>query len=247
MSDEGSEEAGPAPLRVALRTTAGEEASATAAAPDHVFYQMLNPAAYRVRIEGAQGPVLLVLQESFHPLWKARLLSKPCCGAWWAGPGDAARDFAAASARELAPLSLFLPRDVLATWLAPSVPEREHLVADGYANAWLIDRRGDYEVLLEYLPQRGFYLGLLAAATGLLAMAAIAFWGSARVVIPAASRVIRAIGWPQRAIVFFFCTLLVHALLIVVAQQPPGVAAIAGALGTAGTSAALVIQLFLMI
>ncbi len=246
-SDGASQEVGPRSLQVMLRTPAGAEVSAPAAAPDRVFYQILNPAAYRVRIEGARGPVLLVLQESFHPLWKARLLSKPCCGAWWAGSSEAARDFAAAGARELPPLSLFLPRDVLTTWLSPSVPERDHLIADGYANAWLIDRHGDYEVLLEYLPQRGFYLGLLATATGLLAMAAVAFWGSAGAVIPAAWRAIRAIGWPQKPIVFFLCTLLVHALLVAAAQQPPGVVATVGALGTAGTSIALVLQLCLMI
>lgn len=42
-------------------------------------------------------------------------------------------------------------------------------MADGYANAWLIDEYGDYELLIEYMPQRVFYLGLCVTVVSVLA------------------------------------------------------------------------------
>jgi len=35
-----------------------------------------------------------------------------------------------------------------------------HLLVNGYANGWLVDRKGDYVLFLDYLPQKQFTIGL---------------------------------------------------------------------------------------
>jgi hypothetical protein len=43
------------------------------------------------------------------------------------------------------------------------VPEEYHFVANGYANAWYINKSGSYEVVLEFWPQKLFYAGVFAS------------------------------------------------------------------------------------
>lgn len=38
--------------------------------------------------------------------------------------------------------------------------EQEHFVVNGYANGWIVDRKGDYSLTLEYVPQILFLIGL---------------------------------------------------------------------------------------
>lgn len=146
--------------------------------PRQIIFQMLNPAAYRVRVEGAPGPVLLVLQEAYHPLWKVHIVRQPCCGRWWEDNKKEPRDFSLTGVRELGGQVLFLSRAVLYGWLAPTVPEPNHFVADGYANTWLIDKYGDYELLIEYVPQRVFVLGLLVTVMSVLIALSWTIYGS---------------------------------------------------------------------
>ena len=48
-------------------------------------------------------------------------------------------------------------------WLAyidgRQVPSEYHLMANGYANAWFINKTGTYEIILEFWPQNLFYIG----------------------------------------------------------------------------------------
>ncbi|MEK7572844.1 MAG: hypothetical protein AAB531_00310 [Patescibacteria group bacterium] len=41
-----------------------------------------------------------------------------------------------------------------------SFPEEDHFEINGYANAWLIKQKGDYNIIVEYYPQRSFYIGI---------------------------------------------------------------------------------------
>ncbi|GAH12206.1 unnamed protein product, partial [marine sediment metagenome] len=44
----------------------------------------------------------------------------------------------------------------------------EHKKVFGYANAWHIDKKGNYNVVIEYTPQKYFYFGLFISLTFLL-------------------------------------------------------------------------------
>lgn len=48
------------------------------------------------------------------------------------------------------------------------VDERRHLLVNGYANAWWIDEKGDYEVVINFLPQTFFNIGLAVSSVTLL-------------------------------------------------------------------------------
>lgn len=42
------------------------------------------------------------------------------------------------------------------------------VVVDGYANGWVIDKSGDYQVIIEYFPQELFYVGIFVSAASVL-------------------------------------------------------------------------------
>ena len=46
----------------------------------------------------------------------------------------------------------------------------EHLVGNYYANSWYIDKLGDYEIVIEYWPQRLLHIGLVISGLSLLVM-----------------------------------------------------------------------------
>lgn len=222
------------PLAITLETPTGASIPIKVQGPQAVVYQRINPTAYRVRIEGAQQPVLVVLEESFHPLWEAHLVEQRCCGAWWNTAGSSGLDFAELGVHELPGTALFLPRSVFSQWRAPAVPAESHLVADGYANAWLIDAQGDYELLLEYAPQRWFYLGLLTTFASLIAGTAYTMHGWRRAHRPARLHIPRISPDHRRQVLWFLAALLLETLLVALAQHPlAGLSALLTGLGIA--------------
>ena len=49
-----------------------------------------------------------------------------------------------------------------------NIDEKKHVVANGYANAWIIDKPGDFDVVLEYEPQKFLYVGYIISGTSFL-------------------------------------------------------------------------------
>jgi hypothetical protein len=54
-----------------------------------------------------------------------------------------------------------------------------HVMANGFANGWIIDEPGAYKVTLYYWPQRYFYIGLVITGISLVSLAI--FWGVTRI------------------------------------------------------------------
>ena len=48
------------------------------------------------------------------------------------------------------------------------VPGERHFVANGYANAWFINKTGSYDIDLEFWPQKLFYIGSATSITALI-------------------------------------------------------------------------------
>jgi len=44
----------------------------------------------------------------------------------------------------------------------------EHFLINGYANAWLVDKKGNFDLVLEYRLQKYFYVGVVISAVGLI-------------------------------------------------------------------------------
>lgn len=117
----------------------------------------INPTKYVVRIHGAAEDFPLVFNESYHEGWKAYIM------------------------KSNTHQNSQLPAGRLyETWFREHIPDNYHWTANGYANSWWIKldeikRPGDYiqnpdgsidfELVLEFWPQRLFYIGSFISGT----------------------------------------------------------------------------------
>jgi len=116
-----------------------------------VSFEMVNPTKYRVKVANATEPFLLVFSESYHDQWKAYVNS---------GGGDVGW--------------------IEAFW-RDTVPEGQHIMANGYANAWYIDPaelgvEEEFSMTLYYKPQSLFYVGLVLSGVALVVCTGILLW-----------------------------------------------------------------------
>jgi len=52
--------------------------------------------------------------------------------------------------------------------LRDSIPDKHHFVANGYANAWYIDKTGTYTITLYFKPQSLLYVGAMISIITLI-------------------------------------------------------------------------------
>ena len=121
-------------------------------------YTKIGPTKYRMKVNNATGQFPLIFAESFNEGWKAYIV-KPTGEQTDKSPG--------------AIQNQGLPKGPISeTWFKTPLAEKSHLLANGYANSWLIDTRNvvsyDIELVVEFWPQRLFYLGLSIAGATLL-------------------------------------------------------------------------------
>ncbi len=104
-----------------------------------INYDKINPTKFIAKIS-ATKPFFLLLDEKYDPEWRIYIKNK----------------FSTESLIDKHILNtLFLRQE--------NIP---HLEVNGYANAWFIDpakysKQGDFEIVLEYWPQRIFYVGIV--------------------------------------------------------------------------------------
>lgn len=135
-----------------------------------IEFKRVSPVKYRVIVHNAKNKFPLVFSETYHRSWRLY---------------GSSTEHAVSNGADGENFSL--PQgSVYETWFKrPVVSENNHLVANSYANSWIIDpaelcrsssycqKVGDgYEMnlVIEFWPQRLFYLGLLIGAFLLLAM-----------------------------------------------------------------------------
>ena len=113
--------------------------------PQEITYTKINPTEYKVKVTNAMEPFYLVLSESYHPQWKAYIDEK----------GD--------------------ETNWIEAFYQKPIPDNDHFMANGYANAWYIDPNeidkdgdGNFTITLYFWPQSLFYLG---AVISLMALA----------------------------------------------------------------------------
>lgn len=114
-------------------------------------FSEVNPTKYRVKVKDAIESFYLVFLESFHKEWNLYL------------------------AEQKSPF--------YETWLKEPISKDRHFLANGYANSWFVDlgevkKSGnyvenpdgsiDFELIVEFWPQRLFYLGLMISGLTLL-------------------------------------------------------------------------------
>lgn len=99
-----------------------------------IISHRVNPTKYIVDVTNSKSPYYLVLSETFNSNWKAYI--KQCNTSC----------------------------TIFDEWFYKPIPEEQHIIVNGFANGWYIlpsDGKGkeNYRIIIEYWPQRLFYIG----------------------------------------------------------------------------------------
>ncbi len=147
-------------------------------------YKMINPTKYTLVVKSASQPFHLVFSESFNPRWKVYLARLK------GNQGENSDKYVSPNYYGTVQNDNLTDGHIWDTWKAtPTMGEQDHLRANGYANAWIIDPQTlcaeptgdclidqgqsyDFELIVEYELQRYFYYGLIISGLGLLGVLA---------------------------------------------------------------------------
>lgn len=148
--------------KMALRLI-GQSREANKIIPKIVFQEM-NPTKFRVTVDGANGPYLLVFNESFHQGWNA--IIRGASGEKGNLSGEELSYFDG-EVKEKEPANDFW-NGILVKDGGKIIPKERHIVANGFANGWIVlpaDSEGKqtYEIDIVFSPQRVFMLSSLVS------------------------------------------------------------------------------------
>lgn len=115
-----------------------------------IVYRRINPTKY-IGSAKSSGPTLIVLDEKFHQGWKLFIREK------LSSQKDRPKS------NIIDKMHAVLDESIFNTLFVKSIPEEKHIKVNSYANAWYFDpqkmiKGKEYEVIIEYWPQRLFYL-----------------------------------------------------------------------------------------
>jgi hypothetical protein len=128
-----------------------------------ITFVKVNPTKYRVKVEGAKGPYTLVFSESFHTGWRVYKVQSSNVKVQ-NGYDDIVTTYFGGDIKERTHQDTFLEPATFETWGERSI-DVDHLTVNGYANSWYIEPADvggaeDYELIVEFWPQRLFYMGI---------------------------------------------------------------------------------------
>lgn len=103
-----------------------------------VEFRKVNQSKYSVTVKEASEPYILVFSELFDPGWKVYFQDN---------------------------IPVERKGKLWETYGVKSLPEKNHLLVNVYANGWLVEKTGNYEIVLEYWPQRILFTGYLISGT----------------------------------------------------------------------------------
>lgn len=112
-----------------------------------IEFTKIDQTKYLVSIKNAKNPFLLVFSELFNADWRVY-------------PVDNLEEI----------------RNIWVTWGRKSILSDKHLLVNGYANGWYIDQKGDYNLILEYWPQRLLYIGFFISGISLVLCLGTIVW-----------------------------------------------------------------------
>lgn len=131
------------PYRVGFVEVTPDQASvpmASSISPT-ISYRQINPTRYLVHVKNATTPFFLVFSESFHTGWQAFLQEASNTGG-----------------------STWYEQSALLSWMWDGGKRTEianHELVNGYANSWYVQKKGSYDLVLEFAPQRSYEAGVL--------------------------------------------------------------------------------------
>jgi hypothetical protein len=131
------------------------------AEPPAITFKKVNPTKYEARVESATHPFFLVFNENYDRQWNAYVEDKET------EFEEVIADYPRMNVKEAKHEDSYTPEDV--SYLATrSLDEDYHFIANGYANAWYINKTGTFTITLQFWPQNLFYTGLAISTTTLI-------------------------------------------------------------------------------
>jgi hypothetical protein len=119
-----------------------------------ITFVKINPTKYKILIKDYKKPFYIIFSETFNNGWKLYLKNNL-----------KNNDYEIFKNTSINSKDFFDYPSFFETSKLKKIPETQHLFANGYANAWFIatesfETNSDYEIILEYEPQKLLYLGL---------------------------------------------------------------------------------------
>ena len=137
-----------------------------------ISFTKINPTKYRVKVEGVKMPYTLVFLESFNKDWRAYISHTLLVNDSKEEESTIVSYFDG-QIKEEDYKNIFLEKATFETWGKKPISEDRHFLVNGYANSWYITlqdagRRENYEIIIEFYPQRFYYLGLFISGLALI-------------------------------------------------------------------------------
>jgi hypothetical protein len=131
------------------------------AKPPAITFKKVNPTKYEVKVENATQPFFLIFDENYDSQWKAYIEDKE--------PefNGAIGGYLQMNVKKANHEESFTPEDT-SYLFTKLLDENYHFIANGYANAWYINKTGTFTMTLEFWPQNLFYQGLAISITTLI-------------------------------------------------------------------------------
>jgi len=139
-----------------------------------ISFQKINPTKYVLYINGVSGPYFLVFSESFYRGWRAYIDKSQISNL--KSQNDYRKVIASyfdGEIKEIKQNENWFDKKFYETWGKKALPDDRHLLMNGYANSWYItpadaDFNHNYQIIIEYWPQRLFYIGLFISGITLM-------------------------------------------------------------------------------
>lgn len=129
-----------------------------------IIFQKVNPTKYKVQIENAVKPFLLVFQNAFSPKWKMYQANSPL------DVKNISDSYDNEKIIELKPAGKAIDPNAFETNFLRREKSSTHLEVNGYANGWYVEPNasGKYEIIIEMNGQKIFYYSLGVSVVSLL-------------------------------------------------------------------------------
>lgn len=144
----------------------------------NIAFSRINPTKYEVRVSNASKPFFLVFSESYSPGWKAYINTGQIeC--------NARITYKNLNITECQHESKLFEVTDLIRISDKSIPEDNHFIVNGYANAWYIDPQStgqNFTFTLYYKPQSYFYMGLIISGISFILCIGYLVWNRTKII-----------------------------------------------------------------
>lgn len=141
-----------------------KEKKAEASQTPKIAYTKINPNRYTINIEGATDPYFLIFSETFNQGWRAYLSEEQ------SEDNQIIASYFNGEVKEREHKNILLDRGIFSNFFKKPLPEENHLSVNAFANAWYLDKPGDYMITLEFVPQRVYVVGLAISFMSLVCL-----------------------------------------------------------------------------